>query len=170
MEDTDNEKEMLVAAKSPNAALTITAQDLQAPSVTDKMDMVSVEHKTALSYGFTSQQLRDFNPIVRNPDDSHDDNDDKDDDSDIFDEDHPSLKLVKIPCHVLAAKFPDQYATETIVFNPTVSDVPDNKKWVISMVQTVEKKAAFWSYAKQFKGNKVMGLKCSINRIYIQAT
>ena len=150
---------MPVAAKSPNAAFTVTALDLQASCATDKVYMVSVEHKTALSCGFTPQQLRDFNPIVRNPDDSCDDSGNEDDDSDVFDEDHPSLKLMKIPCHVLAAKFLDQCATKTVVFDPTVAYVPDNKKWVISMVQTVEKKTAFWSYVKQFKGNEVMELK-----------
>ena len=77
---------------------------------------------------------------------------------------------MKIPCHVLAAKFLDQCATKTVVFDPTVADVLDNKKWVISMVQTVEKKTAFWSYVNQFKGNEVMELKCPINCICIQAT
>ena len=57
LEDSDNEKETPVAAKSPVAASTITAQDLQAPSATGKMDMVLVELKTAPSYGFTLQQL-----------------------------------------------------------------------------------------------------------------
>ena len=38
------------------------------------------------------------------------------------------------------------------------------------MVQTVEKKADFWNYAEQFKGNKVMELKCQIICIRIQAT
>ena len=80
------------------------------------------------------------------------------------------MKLMNIPHHILAAKFLDQCTMDTVVFNPTVADVPDYKKWVISMVQTVEKKAAFWSYAKQFKGNKVMELKCPINHIHIQAT
>ena len=51
------------------------------------------------------------------------------------------MKLGNIPCLILAAKFPDQYANETVVFDPTVADIPDDKKWVKSMVQTVEKKA-----------------------------
>ena len=135
LEDTDNEKETPVAAKSSDAAFTVTAHDLQAPSAMDKMNVVSVEHKMALSYSFTPQQLRDFNHIVRNQDDSYDNEEDKDDNSDIFDEDHPSLKLVKIPHHILAAKFPDQCAIETVVFDPTVADIQDDKKWVISMVQ-----------------------------------
>ena len=84
----------------------------------------------APSCGFTLQQLRDFDPIVRNQDDSYDDEEDKDDNSDIFDEAHPSLKLGKIPHHVLVAHFLDQYAMETVVFDPTVADVSDDKKWV----------------------------------------
>ena len=148
LEDMDNEKEMPVAAKSPDAAFTITAQDSKAPSATDKMDVVSVELKMALSYSFTLQQLRDFDPIARNQDDSYDEEEDEDDNSDVFDEDYPTLKLVKILHHILGAKFLDQYAMETVVFDPTVADVPDDKKWVISMVQTVKKKAAFWSYAR----------------------
>ena len=47
MEDTDDEKEIPVTAKSPVSAFTITAQDSQAPSATGKKDMVSVELKTA---------------------------------------------------------------------------------------------------------------------------
>ena len=139
LEDTDDKKEMPVAAKRPNAAFTITALDLQASSATDETDVVSIECKKASQCGFTPQQLRDFNPIVRNPDGGHDNDGNDNDNSDIFDEDHPFLKLVKIPCHILAAKFPDQHAMETVVFDPTVADVLDDKKWVISMVQTVEK-------------------------------
>ena len=136
--DTDDEKETPVAAKSPDAAFTITAQDSRTPPAMDKMDVVSVELKMALFYGFTLQQLRDFDPTVRNQDDSCDDDEDKDNNGNIFDEDHPSLKLMKIPCHILAAKFLDQCAMETVVFDPIVADVPDDKKWVISMVQTGE--------------------------------
>ena len=57
LEDSDDEKETPLAAKSLDAAFTITAQDLQAPSATGKTDVVLVELKTALSYGFTLQQL-----------------------------------------------------------------------------------------------------------------
>ena len=57
------------------------------------------------------------------------------------------MKIVKIPRHIPIAKFPDQHKDETVVFDPTVADFPDDKKWVISVVHTVEKKAAFLSYA-----------------------
>ena len=99
LEDSDDEKETPETAKSSVAAFTVTAQDSPAPSATGKPDMVLVKLKTALSYGFTHQQLRDFDPFFRaKDDDDYDDyHNDEDDSSDIFDEDNPSLKLVKIP-------------------------------------------------------------------------
>ena len=133
--------------------------------------LMQVERRTALSWGFTEEQLNQWVDKRIDPKTGKEDQEDYyDGDSDDEDGDCPDLKIVKIPRSVLAAKFPEQYQDEPGSLNPKLAPVPKQDEWVVSVVQSVAHKNQYWEYAERHKGNKIHELSDPINKIRLQAT